>query len=787
MSFNYNSYAKDLNELLQSPGTWLAKQKVILKELNLDIIEHNKLYNSLTPQKQDECDSKYPNCRGELRELNSMNDADLLLFAIFGPMHILNPNQRINKLKECLKKKIDCLEEASTGLASSSGTTSSSGLASSSGTTSSSGLVPSGLVPSGLATSSEPSTIHFVEILSNVNEYINSFNLNLLLTPPFYMRPKESFLQSKEYILNDNNKLFNLTKNDALGQIFESENILENTKSIGASDFDQKKKFYDLMTDLVSKEEVFTDSKQLNIFYFQSLVNNFFNKFVKEYLQQKGLPEDFIVFIYKGGTSLKIIYEKYRKLLGKEETLLSSTILESQDSNKLDFLNNYFKRSDSDYAIYINKDTKSQDKYFEYFYDMNILTTNILNKIKNFLSSSPNREYFLPLSLVTEEKLKNKLAEANKILIDNKAILSFFSNVEKFVGITFNNVTYMEPLPNSFDTYNIEKDNEEKSNNRGGDYGKEYDSNQTGGSLNLEKESCEGLIFKNNSLQKTKKASAIRCDFYVTYEKRGNTFIPKIVSLSTLKNTDNGIYYYLNETNRYIEFNAKYTSYFNLHRVKINSIFYMKTKDNKYGIFEVPSELIDIPISHFIDYKIRELNLAHDIKKYSFLYENHKMFFNSYTVYGFLYDLQNQLFVEAEFPWKAAKYDKKINRMIFMYFVYFYNNFSNYNEILLNGIELLNAKNIVIEGKIRNSNEIRNISNEVILNNFYKICHDYNNGTPESLKYIETLRNSLEKFTNIKVNDNIKTDYAISGEEVPFLQKYLKYKHKYMMLKNKKY
>jgi len=771
MSFNYNSYAKDLNELLQSPGTWLGKQKVILKELNFDIIEHNKLYNSLDSKKKEECDSKYPNCRGELKELKSMNDADLLLFAIFGPMHILNPNQKINKLKECLKKKIDCLKEANTGPSPSSGPAPSFGPSPSSGPAPTSGL----------------DNIPVVEVLSKMNEYINSFNLNLLLTPPFYMRPKESLLQSKEYILDDNNKLFNLTKNDAPGQIFESENILENRKTTGDSNFNQKKKFYDLMTDLVSKEDVFTNSKQKNIFYFQSLVNNFFNKFIKEYLQQKRLPEDFIVFIYKGGTSLKIIYDKYNKLLGKEETLLSSTILESQDSNKLAFLSDYFKRSDSDYAIYINKNTKSQDEYFNYFYDMNILTTNILNQIKNFLSSYPIRELFLPLSVVTEEKLKNKLTEANKLLFANQSTLSFFSNVEKFVGITFNNVTYMEPLPNSFDTYNIEEDNEEDPTNRGGDYGREYDSNQTGGSLNLVKESCEGLIFKNNSLQKTKKASAIRCDFYVTYEKRGTTYIPKIVSLSTLKNTDNGIYYYLNETNRYIEFNNVNTSYFNLHRVKINSIFYMKTKDNKYGIFDVPSELIDIPISHFIDYKIRELNLAHDIKKYSFLYENHKMFFNSYTVYGFLYDLQNQLFVEAEFPWKAAKYDKKINRMIFMYFVYFYNNFSNYNEILLNGIEILNGKNIVLEGKIRNSNEIRNISNEVILNNFYKMCHDYNNGTDDSLKYIETLRNSLEKFISIKVNDNIKTDYAISGEEVPFLQKYLKYKHKYMMLKNKKY
>jgi hypothetical protein len=109
MSFNYNSYAKDLNELLQSPGTWLAKQKIILKELNLDIIKHNLLYLELNSAQREKCDSEYPNCRGELKELKSMTDADLLLFAIFGPMHILNPTEKIRKLKECIKRKMECL------------------------------------------------------------------------------------------------------------------------------------------------------------------------------------------------------------------------------------------------------------------------------------------------------------------------------------------------------------------------------------------------------------------------------------------------------------------------------------------------------------------------------------------------------------------------------------------------------------------------------------------------------------------------------------------------------
>jgi hypothetical protein len=170
------------------------------------------------------------------------------------------------------------------------------------------------------------------------------------------------------------------------------------------------------------------------------------------------------------------------------------------------------------------------------------------------------------------------------------------------------------------------------------------------------------------------------------------------------------------------------------------------THDKGGCYIDLPAKLDMDENGNFIQYKFMQLT---DIKNYSFFYENHKMSFNSYTVYGFLYDLQNQLFVEAEFPWKAAKYDKKINRMIFMYFVYFYNNFSNYNEILLNGIKLLNGENIVLEGRRRTSNEIVNISNEVILNNFYKMCHDYNNGTPDSLKYIETLNLSIQNTGNL--------------------------------------
>jgi hypothetical protein len=226
----------------------------------------------------------------------------------------------------------------------------------------------------------------------------------------------------------------------------------------------------------------------------------------------------------------------------------------------------------------------------------------------------------------------------------------------------------------------------------------------------------------------------------------------------------------------------------------------MKTNDGKYGILNVPGELIDVPIQHIDSYKIANYKFSQEFKNYAFSYSGGKFNFNSYTLYGFLHDLYQQLFKEVQFPWQAAKYDKKINRLVFMYFIYFYNKYSNYNELLNNGLRLLNGEKLELVGKLRNSNQQVVVSNdkkysrehplhdeEKMLREFLRVCSRFINPSDESRRYVATLKESLSNFATINTSTYIKTNYESNKEEIPYLQKYLKYKQKYASLKNNMY
>ena len=153
------------------------------------------------------------------------------------------------------------------------------------------------------------------------------------------------------------------------------------------------------MTTAVNNNVVFNDTTSKENFYFQYLINTFFNTKINEYKQYKKITND-IIFIYKGGTSMQIIHRKYQKLF-------------NNDFNVADL----FKRSDSDYQIFIKENDET--KYFNIYYDINVITHNILNKIRDFLSNYINTEILL-LNKFDDNKLQSILNIANQTLIKQK-------------------------------------------------------------------------------------------------------------------------------------------------------------------------------------------------------------------------------------------------------------------------------------------------------------------------------------------------------------------------------
>jgi hypothetical protein len=109
MSFDYRSYATDLQKVLRDPRNWLDEQKINLIKLNLIIIEHNSLYTKLTTEQQKKVNSSFSKCPGLLEEIRSINDGDRLLFAVFGPMHPMNPSNKVDMLRKCVDGKLEAM------------------------------------------------------------------------------------------------------------------------------------------------------------------------------------------------------------------------------------------------------------------------------------------------------------------------------------------------------------------------------------------------------------------------------------------------------------------------------------------------------------------------------------------------------------------------------------------------------------------------------------------------------------------------------------------------------
>jgi len=586
---------------------------------------------------------------------------------------------------------------------------------------------------------------------NTIDMYIKSFTLDQLLTRPDF------FIDN---VVDE--PIYRVVKNDIDKQsIIPDKNLLLGTKtdSNDFPDFLQRKFFFDKITDMISVEEIYKNEKQDLIFNFQYLVNSFFNNFIDNYIVANGLKNGSIIFLFKGGTTMQIIFNKYKKIIDNNKELFNK-------------LSNFFARSDSDYAVFIDQNIyDTEEKYNKIYYDMNKLIFNILQQIKTFLQE--NKKYILPLDNIKPEVLSQKIKNANELLNANKVRLTYFKDVEKFIGITFDQTTIMtEEIPERFQYY-------------------EFPDNGMNGADNID--------VKKSKFMKKGKLDTTRTDFIVTSIKQNLKANTVIFSLPN-KNKSDGIYNYFNETN-YFSVSNNQLNNFLLHRMKINSIYYFKTVDGKYGFINMPSELIDIPISKFNDFKINKdsIKFSIDFKKYSHNNNNAIINYNSYSLNGFINDLYKQLFIEVKLPWSDPKFEKKINRVIFLILILLNNKYKNTKSFIDNFREYLTSKisknQLLNIDMIKIDGSIEKLSNESSTDSFINMYDDLkeklisalqNDGSilcNENMEKFKAMTKLILDIINIYNPFNINTGYFKIPEEVPFLDKYLKYKNKYMQLK----
>ena len=295
---------------------------------------------------------------------------------------------------------------------------------------------------------------------------------------------------------------------------------------------------------------------------------------------------------------------------------------------------------------------------------------------------------------------------------------------------------------------------------------------------------------KLKSFMKHGKIPVTRNNFIIKVDSTTNTYaFPAICYLEGDLNT-NGIYYSFNETNRFIRDNTKFGSNldeqkiieFNLHRLKINTILYYRTFDDKYGFLSCPSELIDVSISSYINWNSQGLNFGKMIKQYNY---KDRFNFYSYSLYGFLDDLMKGIFEDTSYPWDIGiKYKKKVKRLLVLLFIYIYENF-NHVQITCRYIKILfTSRNLTLSFPLikKDKSRITSFDDEILLKLFTymeKLHSKIPIGSNLTMKFYE-FRNYFSEIWNFKDDDS---PIELLPNQLKELNKYLKYKSKYLALK----
>ena len=412
-----------------------------------------------------------------------------------------------------------------------------------------------------------------------------------------------------------------------------------------------KKNFADIMTDFISAEKIFNDQNMEYIARFQYLVIQTYTNAIKNYInylnrryQKRFNPYEDIFFTYKGGTTMKILFEKYRGIF--------------EGLNNFDDIASKFKRSDSDYSIFINpniSDNRGQNIYLEVYMDINKISLKCLSFIKNFIIEKGN--FIVPFNLLNDEDMRKIINKMNtklqEIKNNEEGDYNFCKKIRKIhsiIGMSYLDRQYLMDGENIPDLTNEMID---------------------GTIENLDDTDEKFRNFRDNKLITTK-----RRNFYLTWnlanrDSRTIGTIPENVD----RNNNHDMYISLNETNEYPSGTIGETQ-FCLQRIKINFIAYYKVLNENgsysYGLFNAPSELVDVSIMKRDSVDLQKVYEHLKLEFKTFGYQNMsgdlKVVYRSYSTYGHISDLCNILFSQFELPWLAKKYQKRVVRLLF--FVY---------------------------------------------------------------------------------------------------------------------
>lgn len=628
-----------------------------------------------------------------------------------------------------------------------------------------------------VATKQEISTNN-IKDNSELESYINNIYDN-------YRKVESNFNKDNE------DHLFNLNRQDDILKLINSDKYLDDIgdaqiKLENRELFDCKKKtLYDVSTEYFTK--LFFKNEQINEM-FQFIINTLFQIMIKKYIDENNLKETDILFIYKGGTTMKILFEKYKNLINIENY----------------FDNKNFKRSDSDYSMIVNPFIPNAEKHRKEVIKMSFV---ILSELRKIFSTCKN--VLFDDCEFTDEKLKDLIDKFNSNLSSNSECKEIFKNI-KIVGITYDDKLFFNENRERF------YENDDNKN-----IGIEEIDNQ------MNKESPNAIIKKiGNILNRNYKSN--RRDMYIE-----NDQLFFMLDEPNYKSSKNNIYLSMNNNINQLKGKIEnYNNNFTLLRLKMNTIlFYINTSNNTIGISNAPSELIDLSIPKIDSDELKfvyEHDIRNEITKYKPVHTYLKFVYNGYSINGFIYDFIKQLYIEANPPWIGPKFEKKLQRFSFFILLsllelknkkseityeVLYNNVDNLIVFFDNNYDMINKNLDIFKTLLDNIFKFfidqKSFSNIYLMKKYLLNLFDSNNNvytqtlliSPDIKNYI--LNNPIQKThydsyrlemgRNLKIIVVILRQLNMENKNIPLsskvdigvVNKYLKYKKKYLDLKNK--
>jgi hypothetical protein len=428
--------------------------------------------------------------------------------------------------------------------------------------------------------------------------------------------------------------------------IFDAEELDDYTTTDTTATTDFKVQYKSISTNLITDVFLESSSKLINYIY---LITALFDIAIKEYCKIRGLKDDQIIFIFKGGLALSLLYKKY---------LYEMPGIISEMMHKL--FSSYFKRSDADFEILIDP---SIENYDDVMVDITNLSYLLLNKLRNiFLISLDSYFDFYKFNLKNQtcilyETLKKMQNEAIKETIKE----SPFYEAE-FESVEFDNKIICQNMPilmypmtiSGYANYLMNTESMIENRN----HIEKYDFVVTQKSPDAK----DNVMYDVNKLYLHPSFKTLDSLGYDTYLEQFLYCVKRDIYLS------------YNDSLKFI-LNTKLFK-FNLIRMKMNFAYTYNKKGKQHNV-SIPGEMIDVSIPDRVAFGVKELYENRKNYVHTIMFENthenaqnllsEKFPLTMFTVEYFCKDLENMLFYKYMFPWKLEKYTKRLTRLLFLY------------------------------------------------------------------------------------------------------------------------